>query len=66
MAVIKIKCSKCQHETRIDVKTIDTLRTELKKVTSERDEYRAKLAALKVKFQHNPMGGIFGDLFRGV
>lgn len=61
MARITIKCD-CGKETTIDVKTIDTLRGDLARMTQDRDYYRAKLAALELKVKANPFGSIFGGL----
>lgn len=62
MARITIKCD-CGKETTIDVKTIDTLRKDLARMTEDRDKYRAKLAALELKIKAQPDD--FTKLFGG-
>lgn len=65
MAEIEIACSKCGYHTRVNVKTIDTLRAELKAMTDDRDYYKRKLSALECMNKttpSNPFGNLFGGL----
>lgn len=62
MARITIKCD-CGKETTIDVKTIDTLRGDLARMTQDRDYYRAKLAALELKIKCRPDTSLFDSIF---
>ena len=63
MARITVKCADCGKETVLDIKTIDTLRGDLARMTSDRDYYRAKLAALELKIKAQPDD--FTSLFGG-
>lgn len=47
MAEIKICCTNCNHEMKINIKTIDELRKKPAQMTKNRDHYKAKLAALE-------------------
>jgi ribosomal protein L44E len=64
MAEIEIACSKCGYHTRVNVKTIDNLRAELKAMTDDRDYYRRKLAALECMNKTKPSDDLFSKLFR--
>lgn len=64
MAEIEIACSKCGCHTRVNIKTIDTLRAELKAMKDDRDYYRRKLAALECMNKTKPSDDLFSKLFR--
>lgn len=58
--LIKINCSQCGKEIRIDVAKVERLEKELAQAKSDMDYYRAKLAALEVKNENNPFASLFG------
>lgn len=47
MSKITVSCPKCNHELTVNIKTIDSLREELKRIKAERDNLRGRLAALE-------------------
>ncbi len=63
MARIKLPCPQCGHCITIELDTIDKLRADLSAMTSDRDAWKRKCAALEVlKNKHdNPLA----DLMRG-
>ena len=65
MSVIKVKCPDCGKNISIDIKTIDTLREENRKITKERDDYKSKYLALEMMNRSRPKSSAesISDLF---
>ena len=61
MSILKIKC-KCGRELIIDIKTIDKLTRDNKRLIKERDNYKARLSALEIKMGSNPFTDMFGGI----
>ena len=59
MSILKITC-KCGKELSIDIKTIDTLRAENRRLKWELDNCKARLAALEMKNKSNQFSAMFG------
>ena len=63
MAEIEIACQKCGYNTRVDIKTIDKLRSDLQAMTKDRDYYKMKLSALECMNNTKPGDDLFARLF---
>ena len=54
MSEIKVKCPDCGKEIKINIKTIDTLKSQLEAMERDRDYYKRKLAALECMNKSQP------------
>ena len=68
MSEIKVKCPDCGKEIKINIKTIDSLKSQLEAMTKDRDYYKVKLAALEGmnKSKPNDYGDLFNKMFGGM
>jgi len=63
MAIITFTCQ-CGKTTKIDIKTIDELRKENKRLTEEAKDLKAKIAALEY-MKKNKNNFNMDDIFKG-
>jgi len=60
MTIIKVPCPQCGKVISVEVSTIDRLKTDIQRITTERNTYKQKLDALEHMNKSNPFAAMFG------